>query len=197
MNSDSQYAKTVSSRNSVRFYLGALARVNNYLRNTYAVRVARRKGAKIGKYVSLPIKLARTANHNLSIGEHTSIQTCKLDLRAPVIIGSHVIIGSNVEILTCSHNIDSPDWEFKSYGILIEDYVWIATNALILPSCTLIEKGAVIGSGSVVSSKVKSMNIVAGNPASFIRERKEVHFNLCVEALRGNDLITYLKIKRK
>lgn len=52
----------------------------------------------------MPLSLARCANSNLTIGNHVSIQTDKIDLRAPVTIGSHVIIGSETEIITNSHN---------------------------------------------------------------------------------------------
>jgi|SRR5450432_205306 len=195
MNSDSLYINKIRLKSPIRFYLGVLARIPNYLKNNYTIFIARRNGATIGDSVSIPLSLAKKANKNLFIGNHTSIQTSKIDMRAPVNIGCNVILGSNVEILTCSHNVDSPDWEFKSYGISIEDYVWIATNSLVLPSCTLIEKGAVIGGGSVVFKNIKSMNIVSGNPATFIRLRKDVHYNLCVEELRGNDLKRYLSTR--
>jgi len=196
MDRNSKYVKDVQGRSRKRFLLGALARVNRYLKNRYAVNIARKNGAKIGEYVSMPLALAKKANANLTVGNHTSIQTDKLDLRAAITLGNYVIIGSNVEIITCSHNVDSPDWEFKAYGIDVEDYVWIATNILVLPSCRKIEKGAVVGSGSVVSKNIEAMNIVAGNPAVFLRQRKQVHYNLCVESLLGNDLKTYLNIRK-
>ena len=108
--------------------------------------------------------LAKRANSNLTIGNHT-IQTNKIDIRSSVTIGSHVIIGAGTEIITTSHNIDSPDWTLKNYGITIEDYVWIPTNVLILPSCRNISYGSVIGSGSVVVKNTDPMSVVGGNPA--------------------------------
>lgn len=197
MNCDSKYIKDIQSRSKARFIFGVLARIKNYLMNRYAVEVARKKGAKIGYSVSIPLDLARVANSNLNIGNHTSIQSSKLDLRAPITIGDYVIIGSNVEIITCSHDIDSPDWEFKPYGITIENFVWIATDILILPSCKKIGYGAVVGSGSVLPKNVETMNVISGNPAVCIRKRKEVHYNLCVESLLGNDLKTYIEVRNK
>ena len=55
--------------------------------------MARRNGAKIGEAVVMPWSLARKANDNLVVGSHVSIQTDKLDLRNPIHIGNHVIIG--------------------------------------------------------------------------------------------------------
>lgn len=196
MNGESKYVKNIQSRGKLKFILGAIARLKRFYINKYIIYIAKKNGATVGQMVTMPLALAKMANANLKIGNHTSIQTSKLDLRAPVVIGNHVIIGSRVEILTCSHEVDSPDWEFKAYGITIEDFVWIATNSFILPSCTKIERGAIIGGGSVVAKNVATMDIMSGNPATMIRKRKEVHYNLCVEGLLGNDFKTYLKVRK-
>jgi virginiamycin A acetyltransferase len=55
--------------------------------------------------------------------------------------------------------------------LVIENDVWIGQNAIILPSVSRIENGAVIGAGSVVSVNVPAFAIVAGNPAKLIRYR--------------------------
>lgn len=73
----------------------------------------------------MPLKLAKKANKNLTIGDHVLIDTANIDLRSLVIVGNNVIIGNDVTILTTSHNIDSVEWETKCYGIEIGDYVWI------------------------------------------------------------------------
>lgn len=65
----------------------------------------------------MPISLAKRANSNLTIGNHSSIQTNKIDIRSSVTIGSHVIIGAGTEIITTSHNIDSPDWTLKTMAL--------------------------------------------------------------------------------
>lgn len=102
-----------------------------------------------------------------------------------------------MEIITASHNVDSPEWERKTYGIRIDDYVWIATNTLILPSCRHIGYGAVVGAGSVCSTEVKCMEIVAGNPAKVIRKRKMVHTELVVESLLGGDYKSYKAARKR
>lgn len=196
MNENSNYFKNIKGRTKFHYIKGLYPRFRQYLKHERARRIARKRGANIGENVVLPISLAKRANKNLIIGNNTSIQTDKIDLRCPVIVGSNVIIGSNNEIITASHNIDSTEWEHKYYGITIEDYVWIPTNILILPSCTKIEYGAVVGSGSVVVNNIESMAVVSGNPAKEFRKRTCVHSDLVVESVLGGDLKTYIKARK-
>jgi len=175
----------------MRFLKGLIPRFEKHIIQSFITWIARRNGATIGEVVTMPYKLAKKANSNLVIGDHTSIQTDLIDLRVPIKIGSHVIIGSDVEIITVSHNIDSVYWEHKFYGIEIEDYCWLATRAFILPSCRKIGYGAVIAAGSVVVKNVESMTIVTGNPAQILRNRMIVHTDLCIESMLGNDYIAY------
>lgn len=185
------YEKRVQQRTALKYILGLCARLKVYLFLQYVLFIARRRGAQIGMNSVISLSLAKKANNNLIIGNNCSIQTDLLDLRSKISIGNNVIIGSGVEILTCSHNIDSHEWEFKSYGIEIEDYVWIATRAFILPSCTKIGHGAVCAAGAVVAKNIEKMSVVSGNPAAHIRDRKQIHKNLVVESLLGADFIAY------
>lgn len=190
------YEKDIMGRSTFRYILGLIARWKQHFKYDKAVRIARKRGASIGENVVMPLSLARKANSNLKIGDHVSIQTDKIDLRNPVTIGNHVIIGSETEIITTSHNIDSEEWEHKHYGLTIEDYVWIPTRVMILPSCRKIQYGGVISSGSVVVKDVESMSVVGGNPAKEFKKRKCVHKNLVVESLLGGDYYTYKKIRK-
>ena len=136
-----EYERNVTSRSSFHYLKGLLVRWKQRLYYDKAVNIARKRGAIIGEDVVMPMSLAKRANPNLRIGNHVSIQTDKIDLRSPVTIGNYVIIGSETEIITTSHNIDSEEWENKYYGITIEDYVWIPTKVMVLPSCLKIEYG--------------------------------------------------------
>lgn len=190
------YEKDIKGRSTFRYILGLIARWKQHFKYNRAVRIARKRGATVGENVVMPLSLAKVANSNLKIGDHVSIQTDKIDLRNPVTIGNHVIIGSETEIITTSHNIDSEEWEHKHYGLTIEDYVWIPTRVMILPSCREIQYGGVISSGSVVVKNVESMSVVGGNPAKEFKKRKCVHKNLVVESLLGGDYYTYRKTRR-
>ena len=106
-------------------------------------------------------------------------------------------MGGGTNIITTSHNIDSPDWEHKNYGIEIEDYVWLPTDVMVLPSCRKIGYGAVVGSGSVVVKNVEPMSVVSGNPAKEFKKRKCVHQDLVVESLLGGDFEIYKNTRKK
>lgn len=190
-----EYEKDITSRSYFRYLKGLIVRWKQHFKYDRAVRIARKRGATVGENVVMPLSLAKAANSNLKIGDHVSIQTDKIDLRNPVTIGNHVIIGSETEIITTSHNIDSEEWEHKHYGLTIEDYVWIPTRVMILPSCRKIEMGGVISSGSVVVKNVEAMSVVGGNPAKEFKKRKCVHKNLVVESLLGGDYHTYKKTR--
>ena len=138
------YEKDIKERSTFRYILGLLVRWKQHFKYDKAVRIARKKGATIGENVVMPLSLAKAANSNLKIGDHVSIQTDKIDLRNPVTIGNYVIIGLGTEIITTSHNIDSEEWEHKHYGLTIEDYVWIPTRVMILPSCRKIQYGEIV-----------------------------------------------------
>lgn len=193
----SQYTTNIQKRSFFKYFIGLIPRIIQFVKHERARRIARNKGAIIGQNVVLPIALAKRANKNLIIGDNTSVQTSLIDLRNIVRIGNNVIIGSNSEIITTSHNIDSTEWEQKNYGISIDDYVWIPTNVLVLPSCRNIGRGAVIASGSVVAKNIEEMTVNAGNPAQVLRKRKNVHSDLIVESLLGGDLLAYLQARRK
>ena len=188
---ETTYQKNIQSRSKYRYLKGLAPRFISFLKNSYIIRLARKRGATVGNNVTMPYKLAKKSNKNLIIGNHTSIQTEHIDLRAKVEIGNYVIIGSDVEIITVSHNVDSLDWEHKTYGLIIEDYCWLATRAFILPSCRKIEYGAVCAAGTVVATNIAAMQIVVGNPAKLLRTRKNVHKDLCVESMLGNDYMAY------
>lgn len=135
------YEKDIKGRSTFRYILGLIVRWKQHFKYDRAVRIARKRGATVGENVVMPLSLAKVANSNLKIGDHVSIQSDNIDLRNPVTIGNHVIIGSETEIITTSHNIDSEEWEHKHYGLTIEDYVWIPTRVMILPSCRKIGRG--------------------------------------------------------
>lgn len=190
------YEKDIKGRSISHYIVGLIVRWKQHFKYDKAVRIARKRGASIGENVVMPLSLARKANSNLKVGDHVSIQTDKIDLRNPVTIGNYVIIGLGTEIITTSHNIDSEEWEHKHYGLTIEDYVWIPTRVMVLPSCRKIQYGGVISSGSVVVKDVESMSVVGGNPAKEFKKRKCVHKNLVVESLLGGDYYTYKKIRK-
>lgn len=189
------YEQDIRSRGIVRYWLGFFARLMPWLKIQCKLRKMRKAGAMIGNHIGIGSNIMPPASKNLKIGDHVSIHTDRIDVRAPLTIGDYVILGDSVSIITCSHDIDDSEWKFKAYGVEIEDYVWIATRAMILPSCRKIGRGAVIGAGAVVVTDVPPMAVVAGNPAQIIRYRKCLHEKLKPEHLLGGGLADYLKVR--
>ena len=109
---------------------------------------------------------------HIRIGQHTTInKNVVLDGRGgELIIGNNVDIAQDVKIWTLQHNYNSPDYSAQGKTTIIEDYVWIASGATILPGIR-IRKGAVIASGAIVTKDVDEFVVVAGNPAKVIGQR--------------------------
>ncbi len=103
----------------------------------------------------------------LTIGAHCFVGRAELAVHAPLTLGACVCINDGVKILTASHDVMDPEWRMVAKPIVIGDYVWIATSALILPGVTL-GSGAVVAAGAVVTKDVPPLGIVAGNPARLI-----------------------------
>ncbi len=185
------YYKNIANRSLLHFLIGLYPRLKQWIKFERARKRSVSGGATLGNDVIILPELAARANKNLKIGDNSSIGSYKLDTRSPIKIGKNVIISNDSEIITTSHYIDSPEWEQKNYGIEIEDYVWIASNVLILPSCRHIGYGAVIGAGAVVVKDVPPMAVVGGNPARIIKERKCVHDKLVIPSLLSGDLKIY------
>lgn len=106
---------------------------------------------------------------------------------AHTVIGNYVSIGPNVRRFGAAHPVQDlamhPFWYNPKLGLVpkefdvkrsscrIGDDVWIGTNSVILPGCTRIGTGAVVGAGSIVTKDVPNFAVVVGNPARQISTR--------------------------
>lgn len=130
-------------------------------------------GAKIGSKVALYRGFEVRSPWKLRIGPNTLIgHKSSLDARKGLIIGSNVNFSNEVMIWTLHH--DYNDSEFAEIGgpVIIEDYVWICSRAIILPGVT-IGKGAVVAAGAVVTKDVEPFTVVGGVPAKVIAKRNQ------------------------
>jgi acetyltransferase-like isoleucine patch superfamily enzyme len=109
----------------------------------------------------------------VTIGNYSVINPgCYIDNRKPINIGNCVNISHDVRLYTLGHDIDAPDFAIKGEPIIIDDYVCIFANVMIMPGVHL-GKGAVVYPGSVVTKDVAPFTVVGGNPARVIRSRSE------------------------
>lgn len=108
----------------------------------------------------------------VGIGKDFTLHNCILT------IDDNVMMGEEVMILGGGHHFERLDVPMSSQGakektaLHIESDVWIGARALILPGCSRIGTGAIIGAGAVVTRDVPDYAIVGGNPAQVIRYRK-------------------------
>lgn len=137
-------------------------------------------GAHIAATAEIGIVNVNGKKDNLSIGDFSTLGRVEIALHDKVTIGKYVCINDGVVILSASHDVLDPLWSHKKAPVFIEDYAWIATNAIILPGVR-IGRGAVVGAGAVVSKNVNDYTIVIGNPAKEIsKKRTEVlNYNPC------------------
>jgi acetyltransferase-like isoleucine patch superfamily enzyme len=156
-----------------------LVYVNNHLVSRFLSRRLRmlwyRKvmGYVLGSESSIlpDFRVSRLAN--ITIGCHTVINnSCRFDNRRKIVIGDNVSVSYGTTILTLGHDIDSPDFVTKGGDVVVEDYVWLCANCMIMPGVRM-KKGSVALAGSVVTSDVEAFDVVGGNPAKVIRKRSQ------------------------
>ena len=131
---------------------------------------------------SFPIENVEVGKY--SYGELT-IQSLYVQPNEKLIIGNFVSIAPGVQfLLGVNHQLStlttyplysrfieySPKDAVSKGEILIEDEVWLGTNALIM-SGIKIGKGAIIAAGSIVTKDVPPYSIFGGNPAKLIKFR--------------------------
>lgn len=133
-------------------------------------------GGKIGK-ISLFGGFEIRNPKGLIIEDGCSIgPRVRLDARRGLIIKKNVTIACEAMIWTLQH--DPNDINFKAEGdrVLIEEYAWICSRAIILPGVT-IGKAAIVASGAIVTKNVAPYSIVGGIPAKVIGYRKQQDYN--------------------
>jgi maltose O-acetyltransferase len=139
-------------------------RVRNWFYRTAGLRLA--PGSSIHWHAEF------YAPERITIGGGTTIgDTAFLDGRSGLSIGDNVNLGSHVSVYTRQHEVDSPYFAEVGAPVVIEDYAWVASHAIVLPGVTIGE-GAVVAAAAVVSRDVAPYAVVAGNPARHVRNRE-------------------------
>jgi acetyltransferase-like isoleucine patch superfamily enzyme len=137
---------------------------------------------------SLTLRDILRTHHGVTVGNY-SYGSLMLPGRADsrTEIGNYVSIGPDVRRFGAAHPITQPSmhpfWYNPRLGmvdptadvtrtsITIGHDVWIGANSLILPGCTRIGNGAIIGAGTVVTKDIGAYEIWVGNPGRKINER--------------------------
>ena len=92
-----------------------------------------------------------------------------LDYSGGLTIGENTLISQESMIYTHDHGLDPRSMPIGLPKTIGAD-VWIGSRVVVMHSCRSIGRGAVIGSGAVVTKDVPDYAIVGGNPARIISE---------------------------
>ncbi|MEX0323075.1 MAG: acyltransferase [Puniceicoccaceae bacterium] len=135
------------------------------------------RGARIAKSAAVsPLNPLGKLNY-LQIGHRSFVGKANLHLHNRITIGNNVVINDSVTLFTASHEVNSTNFNTVTNPIIIDDFTWIATGAMILPGVT-VGRGAVVGAGAVVSRSIAPYQVVAGNPAKVISKRSnDLNYN--------------------
>jgi acetyltransferase-like isoleucine patch superfamily enzyme len=135
----------------------------------------RKIGMKIGKNCVVRRGVYLGSPNELDLGDGSFIGRANLYCTGGVKIGKNVNVSDGAVMITAKHDVNSPAFEALYEPITVNDWAWIATNAIVLAGVTIGE-GAVVAAGAVVTKDVLPYSIVGGNPAKVIGERKKQAF---------------------
>ncbi len=170
---------------------------NKLIRNTRALYYKTRRGLRkwfveplirssfceYGTNVRIPAGCSFSGCENIFTGNNVyfGVNTRVLTTKAKLIIGSHVMFGPGVTIITGNHRTDvlgkymcavtdADKRPEDDQDVVIEDDVWIGANATILKGVT-IGHGSVVAAGAVVTKSFPPYSIIGGTPAKLLKPR--------------------------
>ncbi len=129
-------------------------------------------GMKYGKNVNI-FADCDILGSGITLGNNVFInRKCYFDLSGKVFIDDNVNIGHGVTFITTHHKIGNSHHRCGyciGQDIKVGKGAWIGANVSILPGVTIGE-GAIVATGAVVTKDVLPNIIVAGVPATMIKE---------------------------
>jgi len=113
-------------------------------------------------------------NSFCQIGKGTFFnRNCSLVCRDKVVIGEEVLFGESVKIYDNDHFFDEEKIykdKFITNEVMIKDYSWIGNDVNILKG-TIIPENSIIGSMSLVKSRLATSGIYVGTPVKLLKSR--------------------------
>ena len=156
-------------------YLRAVDRLGSNVRTNGRPRIENFGRMTIGsgtllRSVNVPVELATGVGGVLEIGENVRLNYgVSIGAMKSIRIGDRVRIGPYVMLIdTEFHDAYDREKMPPPRPIVIEDDVWIAAKAAVMPGVT-IGRGSIVGTSSVVTADVPAFSVVAGIPARVVR----------------------------
>lgn len=128
-------------------------------------------GARIGHAAHVYPSARIYLPWNLNLGDQASIGEWALIYNlGMVVIGMGATISHRSHLCAGTHDYRDPALPLLRLPIEIGPQAWVCADAFVGPDVRIGE-GAIVGAGAVVVRDVPAWQIVAGNPARFIKVR--------------------------
>lgn len=129
-------------------------------------------GAKVGQNVNIYPSAVIYFPWNLIIGDWSAIGEDALIYNlGPITIGQSVTISHRAHLCAGTHDYTKANMPLLKPPIIIKEQAWICAQAFVGPGVT-VGTGAIVGAAAVTMKDVPDWQIVAGNPAQIVKNRK-------------------------
>jgi len=168
---------------TIRFIRYWIAKGRRAMRKWFVEPFILRSFGEYGHNVRIPRGCTFSGCANIFVGSDVffGIDTLILTQDACLRIGSHVMFGPRVSIITGDHRTDvfgkymcdvtvADKHPHNDQDVVIEDDVWIGANSTILKGVT-IGRGSVIAAGALVTKSCPPYSIIGGVPAKLLKTR--------------------------
>lgn len=129
-------------------------------------------GAKIGAGASVYSDVTIWAPWNLTMEDGACLGPgARCYNVANVVLKRDCVVSQRAYLCTAGHDVRERDFPLVSAPIIIGEGAWVAAEAFIGPGVQLHD-GSVVAARGVCTKSVEKWDIVAGNPAKKVGERK-------------------------
>jgi acetyltransferase-like isoleucine patch superfamily enzyme len=153
--------------------LRVVAELNSAYRTPDEVRalLAELTGKHVHESVNLFPPFYSEFGKNLTLGRDVFINIgCRFQDTGGINIGDGTLVGHGSTLTTLNHSVDpARRADMIPAPIVIGRKVWLGASVTVVPGVT-IGDGAIVGAGAVVTRDVPANAIVAGVPATVIRD---------------------------
>ena len=157
--------------------MGLLTKIRQGFARWYYPKRIKKRAAQCGEGLYVGGKSYVTSNTYLS--DHVNLNGMSMYGTGRISIGRYFHSGTNCQIITSFHNYEGDsipyDNSFITRDVVIEDFVWLGNNVIILGGATIGE-GAIIQAGSVVCGDIPKYAIAGGHPAKPFKYRDIEHY---------------------
>lgn len=128
---------------------------------------------EIGDCGAINIDMTLYDQSSVVIGDRTTCNSANLvAASSSIVIGKDCMLSHNIVLQSCDQHgiIDLKSMEIvnKKRDIIIDDHVWLGKGCFICPGST-IGVGSIVAAMSVVTKSVAPFTLVAGSPATIVK----------------------------